>query len=97
MSFYIVQVELLLTLEEFCSEEGAFEVTGEGGAIFTPIFSQVCCPDVAANEQNLFWLGDSGKDTLHREAFGPGQSNHKHKIVNHLAGHLGISGLLKPR
>ncbi len=34
------QVELLLTLEEFCSEEGAFEGTQEGGRHFTAIFSK---------------------------------------------------------
>ena len=97
MSSYLVQVELLLTLEEFCSEEGPFEVTGEGGAMFTPIFSQVCCQTVAVSENNLFCLEDSGKDTFHREAFRPGQSHQKRKIANHIAGHLDISGLLKPR
>jgi len=32
------QVELLLTLEEFCSEEGTFEGLQEGGRHFTAIF-----------------------------------------------------------
>ncbi len=35
------QVELLLTCEEFCSEEGVFEGTGESGSSFAPIFAQV--------------------------------------------------------
>ena len=35
------QVELLLTCEEFCSEEGVFEGRGEQGAAFAEIFVQV--------------------------------------------------------
>ena len=35
------QVEVLLTFEEFCSEEGVFEGTGEQGAAFKEIFPQV--------------------------------------------------------
>ena len=39
------QVELLLTLEEYCAAEGAFEGPGEGGAPFAAIFAQVrVCP-----------------------------------------------------
>ncbi|KAK9823996.1 hypothetical protein WJX72_006873 [[Myrmecia] bisecta] len=36
------QVELLLTLEEFCGEEGAFEWSGERGRLFGHVFNEVC-------------------------------------------------------
>lgn len=36
------QVELLLTLEEFCSAEGDYEHSGEHGSVFAHIFPQVC-------------------------------------------------------
>jgi translation initiation factor eIF-2B subunit epsilon len=44
-----VQVELLLTLEEFCDEEGVFEVkqprkdttSTAGGAAFSPLFANL--------------------------------------------------------
>ena len=32
---------MLLTLEEFCGEEGIFEGTGEQGRLFEPMFGQV--------------------------------------------------------
>ena len=32
---------MLLTLEEFCGEEGIFEGTGEQGCRFEPMFGQV--------------------------------------------------------
>ena len=35
------QVEVLLTFEEFCSEEGVFEGRGEKGSAFADIFVQV--------------------------------------------------------
>jgi translation initiation factor eIF-2B subunit epsilon len=35
------QVELLLTLEEWCEEEGVFEGAGEGGAAFTGVFTKL--------------------------------------------------------
>ena len=35
------QVELLLTLEEFCSEEGVFEGSQEGGRHFAAIYVKV--------------------------------------------------------
>lgn len=35
------QVEVLLTLEEFCSAEGDYEATGEHGPVFAHIFAQV--------------------------------------------------------
>ena len=36
-----LQVNMLLTLEEFCGEEGIFEGTGEHGHLFEPMFGQV--------------------------------------------------------
>ena len=36
-------MELLLTLEEFCSEEGVFEGSQEGGRHFAAIFEKVRC------------------------------------------------------
>jgi hypothetical protein len=35
------QVDMLLTLEEFCSEEGVFYGSGERGSSFVPIFGKV--------------------------------------------------------
>ncbi|BDA43794.1 Translation initiation factor eIF-2B subunit epsilon [Coccomyxa sp. Obi] len=35
------QVDLLLTLEEFCGEEGVFEGTGEQGSLFSAVFAKV--------------------------------------------------------
>ena len=35
---------LLLTLEEFCGEEGIFEGMGEHGHLFEPMFGQVSAP-----------------------------------------------------
>ena len=35
------QVELLLTLEEFCSAEGDYELSGEHGAVFAHVFPQL--------------------------------------------------------
>jgi hypothetical protein len=40
-SITVPQVELLLTFEEFCSEEGVFEGQGEKGSAFAEIFVQV--------------------------------------------------------
>jgi hypothetical protein len=34
-------VELLLTFEEYCSEEGVFEIQGENGKAFADIFEPV--------------------------------------------------------
>ena len=34
------QVDLLLTLEEFCGEEGVFEGTGEQGSLFSAVFAK---------------------------------------------------------
>ena len=37
----VVQVELLLTLEEYCSDEGVFEGSGESGAPFAAVFPKI--------------------------------------------------------
>ncbi len=39
-----MQVDLLLTLEEFCGEEGVFEGTGEQGSLFSAVFAKACFP-----------------------------------------------------
>jgi NDP-sugar pyrophosphorylase family protein len=53
------QVELLLTLEEFCGEEGDFEGTGEKGAAFAAIFPQLLKllyeRDIVGEEALLAW------------------------------------------
>ena len=36
-----LQVNMMLTIEEFCGEEGIFENTGEQGHLFEPVFAQV--------------------------------------------------------
>ena len=52
-------MELLLTLEEFCGEEGDFEGTGEQGAAFSGIFPQLLKLlyelDIAGEEALLAW------------------------------------------
>ena len=41
-------MDLLLTLEEFCGEEGVFEGAGERGAAFAAVFPKVWwCPSRA--------------------------------------------------
>ena len=37
----MAQVDLLLTLEEFCGEEGVFEGAGEQGSLFSAVFAKV--------------------------------------------------------
>lgn len=53
------QVELLLTLEEFCGEEGDFEETGERGADYVGIFPQLLKVlydlDVVSEEALVAW------------------------------------------
>ena len=39
---------MLLTLEEFCGEEGIFEGVGEQGHLFEPMFGQVSAPHAPA-------------------------------------------------
>jgi hypothetical protein len=41
-------VELLLTFEEFCGQEGDFEGTGERGADFANVFAQARKKDQGA-------------------------------------------------
>ena len=41
-----LQVNMMLTIEEFCGEEGIFENTGEHGHLFEPVFAQVRAADV---------------------------------------------------
>lgn len=56
------QVELLLTLEEFCGEEGDFERTGEKGAAFAAIFPQLLKllyeRDIVGEEALLAWADE---------------------------------------
>lgn len=53
------QVELLLTLEEFCAEEGDFEGTGEHGRAFKTIFPQLLKVlyelDIVSEESFMAW------------------------------------------
>ena len=55
-------MELLLTLEEFCGEEGDFEGTGERGAAYAAIFPQMLKLlyelDVAGEEAILAWAAE---------------------------------------
>ena len=48
------QVELLLTLEEFCSEEGVFEGSQEGGRQFAAIFEKVCFSKFSPDHMVMF-------------------------------------------
>ncbi len=41
-----LQVNMMLTIEEFCGEEGIFENTGEQGRLFEPVFAQVRAADL---------------------------------------------------
>lgn len=56
------QVELLLTLEEFCGEEGDFEGTGEQGVAYAGIFPQLLKLlyelDIAGEEAILAWADE---------------------------------------
>ncbi|KAG2491384.1 hypothetical protein HYH03_010176 [Edaphochlamys debaryana] len=56
------QVELLLTLEEYCSCEGVFEADGSGGAAYAPIFAhilrQLYDSDVVSEEALLTWADE---------------------------------------
>jgi len=53
------QVELLLTLEEYCSDEGVFEGSGESGAPFAAVFPKILeslyHADVVSEEAFLAW------------------------------------------
>ncbi|KXZ48102.1 hypothetical protein GPECTOR_30g197 [Gonium pectorale] len=56
------QVELLLTLEEYCNCEGVFEADGGGGALYAPIFAhilrQLYDTDVVSEESLLAWADE---------------------------------------
>ncbi|GFR46848.1 hypothetical protein Agub_g8488 [Astrephomene gubernaculifera] len=56
------QVELLLTLEEYCNCEGVFEADGGGGAHYAPLFAhilrQLYDTDVVSEEALLAWADE---------------------------------------
>lgn len=56
------QVELLLTLEEFCAEEGDFEGTKEHGSAFKSIFPQLLKLlyelDIVSEDSLLSWASE---------------------------------------
>ena len=56
------QVELLLTLEEYCADEGVFEGAGEAGALFGPVFAQVLQQlydaDIVGEDAFSAWAGE---------------------------------------
>ncbi|KAL6773796.1 hypothetical protein ACKKBG_A22530 [Auxenochlorella protothecoides x Auxenochlorella symbiontica] len=56
------QVEVLLTLEEFCSAEGDYEATGEHGPVFAHIFAQLLKAlydeDILTEEAILQWAAE---------------------------------------
>eukprot|EP00198_Chlamydomonas_reinhardtii_P001454 XP_001690790.1 predicted protein [Chlamydomonas reinhardtii] len=56
------QVELLLTLEEYCSCEGVFEADGGGGARYAPLFAhllrQLYDCDVVGEDALLAWADE---------------------------------------
>ncbi|CAK0779954.1 hypothetical protein CVIRNUC_004898 [Coccomyxa viridis] len=53
------QVNMMLTIEEFCGEEGIFENTGEQGRLFEPVFAQLLAAlyeqDVLEEDAVLQW------------------------------------------
>lgn len=53
-----VQVNMLLTLEEFCGEEGSFEGMGEQGHLFEPMFGQVSAPHALAKAASAPLISD---------------------------------------
>jgi len=56
------KVELLLTLEEYCAEEGVFEGAGEAGPLFATVFAQLLQflyeGDVVDEEAFSAWAGE---------------------------------------
>jgi len=67
------QVELLLTFEEFCSEEGVFEDSGEHGKLFSDIFPQVLQQlydaDVVSEEAFIAWADEKEHAEEHDRAY----------------------------
>eukprot|EP00884_Botryococcus_braunii_P016067 jgi/Botrbrau1/3143/Bobra.0070s0110.1 len=67
------QVELLLTFEEFCGEEGVFESTGDKGSTFAPVFAQVLKAlydkDIVEEKAFLDWADEKEHAEEHERAF----------------------------
>jgi translation initiation factor eIF-2B subunit epsilon len=67
------QVEVLLTLEEFCNEEGDFETSGEKGKFFAEIFPQLLKImyelDVIAEQAFLAWAEEKELASEHEKKF----------------------------
>jgi translation initiation factor eIF-2B subunit epsilon len=67
------QVEVLLTFEEFCGEEGDFEGTGERGAAFARVFPQLLKllydEDVVGEEAILQWADEKEHAEAEEKAF----------------------------
>ncbi|CAG9467533.1 unnamed protein product [Pedinophyceae sp. YPF-701] len=61
------QVDLLLTLEEFCSEEGVFSGTGEYGAALGGVFQEILqllySTDVVSEDALLAWADEKAQAT----------------------------------
>lgn len=67
------QVEVLLTLEEFCGGEGDFENTGEHGELFEYIFPQLLKVmyelDIISEQALLVWAEEKEHATEHEKRF----------------------------
>lgn len=67
------QVELLLTAEEFCGEEGDYAGTGERGAAFATVFPQLLKllydEDVVVEEAVLQWADEKEHAEEEEKAF----------------------------
>ncbi|KAI8107409.1 hypothetical protein M9435_002440 [Picochlorum sp. BPE23] len=67
------QVEVLLTLEEFCNEEGDFETSGEKGKFFAEIFPQLLKImyelDVITEQAFLAWAEEKELASEHEKKF----------------------------
>jgi translation initiation factor eIF-2B subunit epsilon len=72
-------VELLLTLEEYCAEEGVFEGAGEAGPLFAAVFPQLLQllyeGDVVDEEAFAAWAGEKenadASERVYLEKAGP--------------------------
>lgn len=67
------QIEVLLTLEEFCAGEGDFENSGEKGESFTPIFPQLLKLmyelDILSENAILSWAEEKEHASDHEKRF----------------------------
>jgi translation initiation factor eIF-2B subunit epsilon len=67
------QVEVLLTLEEFCGGEGEFENTGEHGSLFEKIFPQLLKVmyelEIVSEQALLVWAEEKEHATEHEKRF----------------------------